>query len=101
MRYYNFKITVCFGEGDYGESEIGFEVTEEEYALLMEAKEHYDELSECPNLQDLYDRVYDAAYEQEKELALEFESLGEFEYEDDDEDDEYDPLESCSIRILL
>lgn len=35
MRYYEFVVDVCFGKGDYGETEINYPATDEEDAVLF------------------------------------------------------------------
>ena len=101
MPEYTFGITACFGKGDYGDSSIDFDLTDDEYAVITRASEcclDFDDLMEAKNneelvnmLQDeddpweytlkdpdaldingLYERVYDAAVEQEQENTLEF-----------------------------
>ena len=101
MPEYEFGITACFGKGDYGDSSIDFDLTDDEYAVVTRASEcglDFDDLMEAKNneelvnmLQDeddpwdytikdpdtldingLYERVYDAAVEQEQGNTLEF-----------------------------
>ena len=55
--------TLCFGKGDYGESYIEMEVTEEEYERLQEAQESGEEFYECELVEDIYNRACELADE--------------------------------------
>ena len=86
MKIHTFGGWVEFGRGDYGNTPVDFELTEEEYAAVMrhieannklwdpnddafdeEDEEEVQEFWECDDLQDLYDRVLAAAEQQIRE----------------------------------
>lgn len=56
-----FEYWYSFGKGDYGESSIEMEITEEEYARLQEAEETGDEFYACKTVEDIYNRAYEIA----------------------------------------
>ena len=58
-----FGYSLCFGKGDYGESYVSVELTEEEYARLKEAQESGEEFINCKSVADIYNKVYDLADE--------------------------------------
>lgn len=59
----NFGYSLCFGKGDYGESDVVVEITEEENARLKEAMESGKEFIKCESVEDIYSKVYDLADE--------------------------------------
>ena len=80
MRRYEFSVWVLFGRSDGGNSSIEMEVTDEEYELIMQAKEQGVDFCDVPALTTLYDQTYEAAYEQEFESFFEW-----YEYDPDDD----------------
>jgi hypothetical protein len=58
-----FEYWISFGKGDYGESSIELEITEEEYARLQEAQESGEEFYDCESVEDIYNRAYELAEE--------------------------------------
>ncbi len=59
-----FDYSVCYGKGDYGESYIEMELSEEEYARLKEAQDSGEEFYACKTIQNIYNRVYELAEEE-------------------------------------
>ena len=55
--------TLCFGKGDYGESYIEIELTDEEYERFQEAQESGEEFYECESVEDIYNRACELADE--------------------------------------
>ena len=58
-----FDYTLCFGKGDYGESCVEMEITEEEYERLQKAQESGEEFVVCKLVEDIYERAYNLADE--------------------------------------
>ena len=58
-----FGYSLCFGKGDYGESYVSMEVTNEEYNRLKKAQESGEEFIKCESVEDIYSRAYDLADE--------------------------------------
>ncbi|MBO7240189.1 MAG: hypothetical protein J6V23_06880 [Bacteroidaceae bacterium] len=66
-----FEYWYSFGKGDYGESSIEMEITEEEYARLQEAEETGDEFYACKMVEDIYNRAYELAEEDATDTLIE------------------------------
>ena len=88
MKTHTFGGWVEFFRGDYGNTPVDFELTDEEYAAVMrhieannkpwdaddeESEEEYLAFCDCEDLQDLYDRVL-AATEAQIRAELEEEN---------------------------
>lgn len=86
MKTVTFPAYCTFGKGDSGESEVDVELTDEEYERVMalgtDADIYYDGFSECEELKDIYDKVYQIAVAQMTEEMRDYgeaeiiESLG-------------------------
>ena len=73
-----FPVTICLGGGDGGDVLISVDVSEEEYELLIDACADGDEIADCDELEDLYNRIISFAddecdwdYDNEDESDLE------------------------------
>ena len=69
--------TVCFGRGDYGESYIEIELTEEEYERFQKAQDSGDDFCDCELVQDIYERAYELADEDATQDLLDADMLDE------------------------
>lgn len=83
MPIHTFGGWVEFGRGDYGNTPVDFELTDEEYAAVMRRievnnkpwdaddedseEEEYLAFCDCEDLSDLYSRVLDATEQQIRE----------------------------------
>lgn len=56
-----FEYWVSFGKGDYGESYIEMEITEEECERLRKAEEVCEDFYKCEMVADIYERAYELA----------------------------------------
>ncbi len=56
-----------FGRGDYGNTPVDFDLTEEEYEAVLRHIDAGDRFQDCEDLGDLYSRVLSAAGEQIRE----------------------------------
>ena len=67
MKTYTFPYGGSFGKGDSWDNEIDVELTNKDAARLEESarKESRWRLDEDPEIDDIYDKVYKAAYKQE------------------------------------
>jgi hypothetical protein len=66
-----FEYWYSFGKGDYGESSIEMEITEEEYERLQKAEETGDEFYACKMVEDIYNRAYELAEEDATNTLIE------------------------------
>ena len=68
MKEFTFPAWCNFGSGDYGETEVVMDLTDEEADLLVHwgtnKEVYYDKFSRCKELHDIYKKVYDAAVSQ-------------------------------------
>ena len=62
-REFEFCVSICFGNGDGGEVYIDETVTEEEYELLIQGCHEAEDIRDIDGLEDLYDRLVEAAIE--------------------------------------
>jgi hypothetical protein len=76
-----FDVTVCLGGGDGGDVSVSVAVTEREYELLKQCCRECDDLECYEGLEDLCNRVRDAA-EDENEYCMD-------NYTDSDEEIDY------------
>lgn len=96
MKELTFPVSYSMGRCGGGDFDIGYEVTDEEYAKLIEESDKWynedekegNEFCDVEELSDLYDRLYEQAIDDTVE------SLKEVDYEDDedltDENGEFD-----------
>ncbi len=81
MKEFTFTAYCTFGKGDSGESWVDVELTDEEAERLVkfgtQAKIYYNGFSECEELKDLYQKVYDCAVDQMTEEMKDFGDLEE------------------------
>ena len=61
---YMFNIGLSMGIHACGDTMFQYEVTDEEMEIINKCKNEGIEFEECEELQDLYERVYEAADEQ-------------------------------------
>lgn len=66
-----FEYWYSFGKGDYGESSIEMEITEEEYERLQEAEGTGEEFYACKMVEDIYNRAYELAEEDATDTLIE------------------------------
>lgn len=94
MKTYEFYATTDLG-GD-GETYFDVELTDEESALLEEygkkSSVYYDGFSECEELSEIYNKVYEEAVDVLTEELLEYE---------EDADDDWRADDTYSIHIHL
>ena len=76
----DFIVTICLGHGDGGDIIVTVDVTEEEYALLVECCREDDEISSYEGLEDLYDRIVEEAKDESQSCQPEDED--EIDYDD-------------------
>lgn len=67
MKLHTFGGWVEFGRGDYGNTPVDFELTDDEYSAVMSHIDSGDTFSDCEDLGDLYQRVLAAAEQQIRE----------------------------------
>ncbi len=79
----DFIVTLCLGGGDGGDVEVTVNVTDEEYELLRQCCREGIEIEDCEGLEDLCDRIKEAAAD-ENESCMEF--------LDSDEEIDYDSI---------
>lgn len=64
-----FWVTICLGHGDGGDVMVTVDVTEEEYNLLQECCREDLEIADFEGLENLHERVIDAAVEESEACA--------------------------------
>lgn len=57
----DFLVTICLGHSDGGDVVVSVDVTEEEYKLLVACCRDGDEIDVYDGLDNLYDRIVEAA----------------------------------------
>lgn len=67
MISHTFGGWVEFGRGDYGNTPVDFDLTEEEYEAVLRHIDAGDRFRDCEDLSDLYSRVLSAASDQIRE----------------------------------
>lgn len=67
MQIHTFGGWVEYGRGDCGSTPVDFDLTDDEYAGVLQHIEDGDSFSDCEDLSDLYDRVLEAAEQQIRE----------------------------------
>ena len=99
MKEFTFIAYCSFGKGDSGETWVDVELTDEEAERLLkygtQADVYYDGFSECEALQDIYEKVYDAAVEQMTDEIKEYGDLDEDYLEDPNW--KVDHLYACTV----
>ena len=90
MMNLSFPCWASAGKGDGSDWTWDFEVSDEEYARLKKASEEAEDLRDCPDISDIYDRLYDEMLSEQADVYLADDDLLE-EVRDDldlEEDDE-------------
>ena len=101
-----FWVTVCLGRGDGGDITVDVDVTDEEYALLVQCSREEEEIDGYDGLEDLCERIKEAAADEVDSCNAEFgieedysdagfmiqmpDVIWEAAHEDDDDCDETD-----------
>lgn len=67
MVTHTFGGWVEFGRGDYGNTPVDFDLTEEEYEAVLRHIDAGDRFCDCEDLSDLYSRVLSATGDQIRE----------------------------------
>ena len=73
----DFIVTICLGDGRNGDIEVSADVSEEEYALLVDCYNDGEDIENCDGLEDLYSRIVSAAKDE-----IEFFNGEDFDYDD-------------------
>lgn len=107
MKEYEFPYFVSFGPGDSGESSVTCNLSEK-MAKRLEASAHEGNrfrLDDDESLSDIYEKVYKAVLNQEREVLLEDEDnlsqVQDFLAEEDDEYDYDQPVTKKQIEQYL
>ena len=104
MKTYAFFVGGSAGKGDTWDYDLDVELTDEEAERLEESarKEPRWHLDEDPEISDIYDKVYDAAYENElsnvDEVFIEEEREIYFDDNENWEEPEYCEEQKCWIK---
>ena len=81
MKEYTFIAYCSFGKGDSGESWVDVELTDEEHDSLLkfgtQPEIYYNGFSQCKELTDLYNKIYNIAIKQMTEEMRDFGDLEE------------------------
>lgn len=101
MKEITFISYCTFGKGDSGESYVDVELTDEEYATLIEFGTqpdiYYNGFNKCSELRSLYDRIYDIAI---KQMTEEMKDFGELDAQYlNDPDWKVDDLYPCGVNF--
>ena len=83
MRELEFEVTICLGGGDGGNVCVTVEVSNDEYKLLKKCYSEDEDIDGYPGLEDLVERIQEAA-EDENDCCMD--ELG------DDEEIDYDDV---------
>ena len=90
---YEFPISGSGGKGDFWDGIIDVELTEEEYARVIESsKKGFCHMYEDDNISDIYEKIYDQVVE--NTIENECEMIDEYR-------EDYDLPEDASDRVVI
>lgn len=68
-----FSVTICLGYGDGGDVEVAVDVTDAEFALLVQCYQDMYEIDSYDGLEDLYKRIIEEAKGEDEACSIDVE----------------------------